>query len=264
MEKLSAFQINNKYKLFQLAKELNSTKFFETCLNDNQYKIINHLLSTDNYELWSNFLEGNCYLQVNKSSTADESADKANEELIEEGHKPIKMLALHIRYLLWEKAIDFYYSSKDLDQSVYTIEEVTDDYELIDKLDKMPEKDTVNGETSQTDPSSEAKPVPVVREEEDDYDDDDEEEEHEKKQNDDKKSDDHSEDHNIINSVQYNNDHQAILEVPASLFEEKPEPETNTELEQPSATESRLNIEEQENLIKEFNKVYHNFEYDRV
>ncbi|CAG90280.2 DEHA2G06248p [Debaryomyces hansenii CBS767] len=267
MEKLSAFQINNKYKLFQLAKDLNSTKFFETCLNDNQYKIISYLLSTDNYELWSNFLEGNCYLQVNKSPTTEESdqVDEENEEVIEEGHKPIKMLALHIRYLLWEKAIDFYYSSKDLDQSVYTIEEVTDDYELIDKLDKVPEENVTNGEGTENDSTSEAKAAPIAREEEDDYDDEEEEEEEEEKKEEetDKKNVHNSEDHATSGDVTYNDDHQAILEVPSSLFEEKPEPETNTELEQPSTTESRLNIEEQENLIKEFNKVYHNFEYDR-
>lgn len=260
MEKLSAFQINNTHKLFELAKDLNSTKFFETCLNDNQYKIINYLLSMDNYEVWSNFLEGNCVLRVNKDQESSESQDssKENEEVIEEGQKPVKMLALHIRYLLWEKAIDFYYSSKDLDESAYTIEEVTDDYELIDKIDKTLENANDTGDTNK-ESVTDTKDRGAAREEEDDYDDDDEDEEETVKES-------QSESHFNVSdnkTVSYNEENQVILEVPSSLFEEKPEAETNIEIEQPTTTESTLNIENQESLIKEFNKVYHNFEYDR-
>lgn len=257
MEKLSAFQINNTYKLFQLAKELNSTKFFETCLNENQHKIINHLLSADNYELWSNFLEGNCYLKVNRELETQEQSEKENEEAIEEGHKPIKMLALHIRYLLWEKAIDFYYSSKDLDQSAYTIEEVTDDYELIDKLDKL--EDNIHQNGTDLDKTSDTKTKSVVREEEEDnYDDDEEDEEVAKTEIDSKK-----ETGSVGDNVEFNDAHQAVLEVPLSLFQVKIETETSAELDQSTNSEGALNIENQENLIKEFNKVYHNFEYDK-
>lgn len=261
MDKLSTFQDNDSLRLYELSKKLNTTKFFKRFLSDSQYRILNYLINLNSVKVWDNFLEGNCYLIVSdkKESNANEDKNGSNKESnddtnkdegksiptdeedqdmdIEQGIKSIKGLALHIRYLLWEKAVDFYFSSKDLDQSINTIDEVNDDYELIDSLDKVKVPGSSEDNVQPT--------KPPVREEEDDYDDDEDDEDNVQAKNNDHTTQDKSDDIDVT----FNDENQLILEIPRSIF-------TKTE-------EDESTIEDQENLIKEFNKVYHNFEYDR-
>ncbi|CAI5756285.1 unnamed protein product [Candida verbasci] len=208
MNQLAIFQFNDSRKLFKLAKLLNNQKFFENFLNDNQFNIINHILSLDNYEIWNQFLEGNCFIKYkndkiekpvleNIGSEGEETENKV-ESNENDGFEISKKLALHIRYLLWEKAIDFYYS-KEIDPELkYAFED-----DVPEKIEK-----------------------PKVRELEDDYDDEDEEEEEKGEQQD--------------NNLSFNSKNQLVLTIP--LKEEK---------------------ESEQDLNTEFNKVYHNFEYDR-
>ena len=55
MDKLETFQRNDPRKLFELANQLNERLFFAIFLNETQFKIINHILSLDNFEIWTNF-----------------------------------------------------------------------------------------------------------------------------------------------------------------------------------------------------------------
>lgn len=290
MDKLSTFQFNNSSKLFELAKKLNANKFFEIFLTEPQFKIVNYILELNQISVWDHFISGNCVLLFDKSEN-----DVAT---FEPGYTMVSTLSLHIRYLLWEKAIDFYYDSKTLDESLHTIEEVSDDYELIDLLDKVEED------------KSQEKPVveKPAREEEDDYDDEEEDEDKEEKK----------EEENADKSVDlsFNEKKQMILSIPFELVaapeepvvenEEKVDeedkekdvdeevnatekstetenstpkptdeshsmkspskPESSQQPEQPVSTELAevtASAEEQAILIKEFNKVYHNFEFDK-
>ncbi|KAK6877752.1 Transcriptional activator spt7 [Candida tropicalis] len=332
MDKLATFQNNDPKRLFELTKKLNARHFFEAFLNETQFKIIDHIVSLNNFEIWTNFLEGNCYIsyvkdnkdESNVKSKLDEDAkiekpilqkvddndsdhgenkevpdgevneprtdeqkpkevkkpvneivepEEAPEVAFPEGSEMSRKLALHIRYLLWEKAIDFYYNTKELDQSLHAIEEVTDDYELIDSLDNLQENEKDSTSEKQPEPEK-----PKVREEEDDYDDDDDEEEDDDgkekngKNEDTVKQQENSEasDHMLT----FNSEDQLVLEIPLSVFRSKPAPQVQEQpdSEKPQATSNvtqeankqpEANHDDQEKLFREFNKVYHNFEYDR-
>lgn len=289
MEKLSSFQGNNSWKLFQLAKELDKSKFFLTLLTEFQYKVLSYLLSKDDYKLWTYFIEGNCTLRIDKkevegavdkpqgSQKKDKDDEEEEEDHYEEGYEPLKSLALHVRYLLWEKAIDFYYSCKDLDRSMNTIEEVSDDYELIDRIDNA------EMESSKADNVPELNIEKEVRDVDDDYDDDDEEEEDEGEKGKNDKSPGTKKDEDESSQSEINDQNQLVFEIPISVFRDK-ETSSNNNKENPeekptsnnsisgtnvaaassmAAEDLGASVEDQERLIKEFNKVYHNFEYDR-
>ncbi|KAI5957852.1 SPT7 [Candida theae] len=311
MEKLNPFSQNNSLSLFELAKKLKERHFFETFLNETQYKIIDYILSLDDVEVWSQFLEGNLYLQkkseqnqqsesitseriekpvldvidddgegedkkaTGKEDKQEETSEKgaANqkednlseveqnlEQPFEEGVTFTKKLALHIRYLLWEKAIDFYYESESLDKNLSYIEEVSDDYELIDSMTKAEKKD-YESEVKETIEKTK------VREEEDDYDfDEDEDEEAEEEDAKTKETDDTKD-----SSPRFNDSNQLILEVPLSIFSPKPVndsedgnvPSGDASTNQTTTSNIENNNENSDKIIQEFNKVYHNFEYDR-
>lgn len=256
MDKLSTFKSNDSSKLFKLAKRLHqSKKFFEIFLNDFQFKILSFIIEKDDLNLWNSFIQGNCTLSIIKDEDVTEEDSNSN---VEDGEKPIKILALHIRYLLWEKAIDFYYSSQELDESTNLIEEVSDDYELINELDE----DEKAPETAQ-----EKAPEMKVREEEDDYDDDEDDEDDDKEK---EKPTTTKSDEIPNNELKLNSENKVIIEIPMSTFSKpdepsEPSPSTSTPasaLPNDDAASAEV-LEDQELLIKEFNKVYHNFEYDR-
>lgn len=322
MDKLETFQRNDPRKLFELANQLNERLFFAIFLNETQFKIINHILSLDNFEIWTNFLEGNCYISYlqpedkndkpetpntnennesaggeriqNNSSDRDtptlNNNDKKNdsnketmqaeletpETLFPEGAEMIKKLALHVRYLLWEKAIDFYYNSKVLDESNNILDEVSDDYQLIDSLDNI-----VDEKASNELEKKEAVEKLKVREIEDDYDDDDEDEDEDEDNNDKPNTTDLA--NNNSNSSEsrlaYNSNEQLVLEIPLSIFKTKQQETNGTQdrisnllLADGNSSSNNFGVikqleennnEDQDKLLQEFNKVYHNFEYDR-
>ncbi|EGW33741.1 uncharacterized protein SPAPADRAFT_147731 [Spathaspora passalidarum NRRL Y-27907] len=266
MDKLNTFQSNSPKGLFTLAKRLNESKFFQLFLSEPQSKIINYILNLDNLEIWTNFLEGNCYISYLESENSKEKTisnePEEPETLFEQGISTSKMLAFHIRYLLWEKAVDFYYSSKELSESDKNLEEVTDDYELIDSLDSLSDDE----EQSKAGKQQEKIEKPVIRAIEDDYDDDyddDEEEEPAKPEVVEVEKPEKS-------SLEYNSENQLVLEIPKSVLISTSKSESTTNnMEQVASSQKLENGEEvtsredQEKIIKEFNKVYHNFEYDR-
>lgn len=234
MDKLVSFQVNDTQRLLDLSQKLNQSKFFKNFLNENQFKLLCHILQLNSVSIWGNFLQGNVYLKLVSTSENHQNLLEIDDDIdIEEGTKTAKRLALHIRYLLYEKAIDFYYFTKNLDESFNTIDEVNDDYELLDSLNDKQKS------------VEQPPPVAEVREEDDDYDDDEEEDKTPEKPE--------EKDENVT----YNDENQVVLEIPMSLFA-KSEDGNNEE-----SDKDQDNVQDQENLIKEFNKVYHNFEYDR-
>lgn len=190
-----------------------------------------------------------------KEEDTDIETSSENEILFDEGVKMIKMLALHIRYLLWEKAIDYYYNSKALNSSLNEVDEISDNFELIDTLDEESDHEELIEVVKEV----------KVRDEEDDYDMDDEDDDEEEKEKDEQK-DEVTKD--ISKDPEPNNfdpvTEVLLLEIPSTIFTTSPKPqETQPTESKDTSLISESIIEDQENLIKEFNKVYHNFEYDR-
>ena len=245
MDQLGTFQLNDARRLFELAKALHQKRFFNHHLTAEQCHIINAILERDNFQLWRQFLDGNCCLVIAKDSSDDESADS-----IPEGTEPVTQLALRIRYLLWEKAINFYYdkTSRENSGSLATIEELPKEHEMIELLDQLPEES--NEESVPQEKTN-------VRDEEDDYDDDEDEENGE-----DKSKTSNGQEATVLKL----NDNGQVME--GSVFAKSSEPDSEQEEErtqEPGAQEINAaeSLEEQEATIKSFNKVYHNFEYDR-
>lgn len=254
MDLLKSFLQSNSLGLFHLAKRLLEKEYFKKHLSEYQYAIISNLLKRDNFELWHQFLEGNCRLNVTNHDEGEES-----EESIEEGVRPMTNLAFHIRYMLWEKAIDYFYDEKKLDHTIQgQIFEPSLAFELIEGLDSISSN---SGEQTQKENEPALNPI---REEEDDYDNDDEEDENDKEQ---AKGDKDQ------NGELHFEDGYVSLDIPASEFKtETPnQPESapndleasNEDGNEYSSTAVAANLEEQESLLKEFSKVYHNFEYDK-
>lgn len=236
MDQLSTFQLNDARRLFEMAKQLEKKKFFDHYLTAEQRHIIHAILERDNFELWRQFVDGNCTLSI----TNDDGAEQENGETIAEGTAPVTLLALQIRYLLWEKAINFYYDKTAGSKADSAIEEITKEHEMIEMLDQLP-----------TAAEPEPKPENPVRDEEDDYDDDDDEDEKTEK------PPQAEQDTGLV----YNDKGQVVLEIPRSEFSKT---EADPQEEHPENQENTAEaLEEQEATIKSFNKVYHNFEYDR-
>lgn len=250
MNLLGTFLSNDPNKLFTLAKQLHEKRFFQSFLNDFQSRVMTYILQQDNIDLWRQFLEGNCLLNIKASN---ESNGSESLEGVEEGVTSMSALALHVRYLLWEKAIDFFYTASNQDSEdprAPRIEEVSDAYELIENLNNEDDKNEA--------PEKEAKQAEKpVREEEDDYDDDDDDE-------DESKTFDKNSSENM--GIKFNEEGQAVLDIPSSYFAVK-----TTESEPiPAAADTPIyqatneaTSDDQGAIVREFNKVYHNFEYDR-
>lgn len=256
MESLDTFLQSYPSRLLHLAKKLQEKNAFDKSLTEFQLQLLTYVLQRNNVELWSNFLDGNCYLKISKTETSDATDKDDSDESYEEGSECINQLALHLRYLLWEKAIDFYYDKKNTENGfpAPVIEELSEDYELIESLDQI----LPNGPDGPVSPVDSVKKT--IRDEEDDYDDDDDDEM-------DDKDVPNGEADGAKSDVEYNENGQVVLSIPKSVFSKGSTEETEQGLEKAQTSEvissSSASLEEQEDIIKTFNKVYHNFEYDR-
>lgn len=280
MEKLDSFHGSSPFKLFRLAKELNRSRFFLTFLTSLQYRILSFILAKDDIRLWTQFIDGNCTLSIDKSAHSLSDGENAGVDALDndsdaeeplDGNESLRALALHVRYLLWEKAIDYLYLCKDLDLSVNDIHEVSDDYALIDKIGG--EANASNDQSADRPKEAEVK----VRREEDDYDDDDE---------DDIEGSEDLQSSSSDEPLPRNDDNEVILTIPLSELKEPAAPTLeatlrdgiangSTKIDAAGATEAISSsatrdptanahmVTTDQSLIKEFNKVYHNFEYDK-
>lgn len=242
MPNLRTFYDNDSLRLRLLALKLQEKNYFNRHLTDYQRHVLEHILTADDLGLWQDFITGNCLVKFTRE------LEQGDEDLegIEEGQEPIRALALQIRYLLWEKAINVYYQDKILEErsQVPVIQPVLDDYALIEEVETLEEQKL-------PEPATEP-----IRDELDDYDVDEEDEQEAPvtSQNGASEAD-----------VERTNDGQRIIELPALKQQSKAvETENTTDLEPQSPQEdAAATLEEQDELFKSFNKVYHNFEYDR-
>lgn len=267
MAPLAAFEINDERRLFALAKEMHKKSYFQKALSNYQFQILNKILELDSYDLWANFIEGNCSLHIEKPES--DNSDAQNEtgtETLEEGTKPMVLLALNVRYLLYEKAIDFYYfEAPDFEKPTKrTTHQNTDEISLIELLDTLPVEDSAEKDEASAKQSTEKH----LRDEEDDYDDDDEDDDGEDATT--AKKADTTTGANSTNGFDKSADGTVIITIPESVFGLKTEaPEApQADLETGNATPSEdpsltYTLEEHDLQIINFNKIYHNFEYDR-
>lgn len=263
MAPLAAFEANDEQRLFALAKEMHKRLYFRKALSNYQYQILNLILERDNYDLWSKFLDGSCSLVIEKPELANPDSNEGTESL-EEGTKPMILLALNVRYLLYEKAIDFYYFDEPQSDKLEkcTSHRNCDEIRLIELLDSLPTEDEEKAKA----PASASTATTTVRDEEDDYDDDDDDDD------DGSKKDSGRSENPAGNDlgVETNADGSVTIKIPESVFEVKsaltetpqadPESESVPQADVPLLT---YTLEEHDLQIINFNKIYHNFEYDK-
>lgn len=279
MAPLAVFEINDEQRLFALAKEMHKLSYFQDTLSNFQYQILNKILLLDNLSLWTNFIEGNCILHIERNPPVESSGLQGEQEPLEEGSKPMILLALNVRYLLYEKAIDFYYfKAPDLTKPTKTTSHhETNETRLIECLDLLPVEDQDEEHSK-----SEQKKA-VIRDEEDDYDDDDDDDDDINTNGDTNVKDKQSSSatkfgsgiattsgSNTEDYFEKNADGAVILSIPESVLGVKTDASGAPQGEQENGTESpgdapslTYTLEEHDLQIINFNKIYHNFEYDR-
>lgn len=263
MHPLLAFHADDPAKLLALANRLNQRGTFPNCLSSVHAAVLSYILSLNSLALWSNFLDGNCVLSLAPDPAGSVSKDQADP--IFDNHRNVTAFAMRVRYLLYEHAIDYLYPSSS----------PATDNDLIQNL---------NTEESPPTPT-EQQPKPVHAEE-DDYDDDDEDDDD--KQNDNKQNNNNSNtrhDPMDIDSgfgIEYNAANQVILRVPLFLIHKASEPDQSFPATVPSGLEPSASDKsplhrslvvlaaggdslplEHSHIFRDYNKIYHSFEYDR-
>lgn len=182
---------------------------------------------------------------------------KDNDFPLEEGDKSLNALSMYTRYLLWQKAVDYYFDSQELKDK--TIEEVSTEYSLLDNLNNFPEQ------ASNNEPNKLQESSVRIRDEDDDYDVEDEEEDEEDSDESGphKKQSSEADPQGNNEMLHFNENGQLMLDVPSSIFLEKNSTYDTAEMQGSVVDESFSNIIYQKDFMKEYSKVYHNFEYDK-
>lgn len=249
ISRLATFQANDEFRLFHLAKQLHEQGYFKSVLNHHQYQVLSHVLALDSLPVWKAFLEGQCTLQI---STDSDNKPGADDENWEEGPAPALLLALNVRFLLWEKAIDFYFTQIRRANSAALVKpsnSATPDYTLLESLDVLPGPDAEPAD----------KPAKPVRDEEDDYDDDDDEEEESSGNG-----------HNgaalsdaLPENITTDDDGRIVLLIPRHQLQVKLENGDDTTAYNLDSENGTNLLEERDAQLRSISKIYHNFEYDR-
>lgn len=248
MAPLAIFETNDERLLFALAKELHSRQYFRSTLSHYQYLILDELLAHDSYELWAQFLRGRCTLHIVRCAFSRDSP--VPPEALEDGLKPMVQLALKVRYLIYEKAIDLYYfAPPDLNRPrKCTSNRNTEDVQLIELLDSVPVPSNDAPKTTNA----------PVRDEEDDYDDEDDGESAPKFPVD------------AAVALETGPDGNVVLKIEEEVFEVKTKA-SNMPVADADASDTlggepgplAPTLEEHEQQIINFNKIYHDFEHDK-
>lgn len=237
---LEIFQRNDINKLYSLTKKLWSRGAFKYYLNNQQLLVLQCILEdqSDPKSLFMAFMTSGVsfkFVEKNQKKDVPQGDINYNESTIANGPDAARQLALKIRYILWDKAIDFYYQDK---------EEDLQEYELFEEDEKEPTQEI---ETTEAETKSPKEPETVTKQgrsidEDEDYDDDDEEEEEDEIEKESKKEPDTKEE-----EPQFQKDEQGniILEVPIVDNDED------------------LHQLDNKILTSNFNKIYHNFEHDK-
>ncbi|KAG7837081.1 hypothetical protein KL943_001120 [Ogataea angusta] len=299
--KLSAFQKSDTRKLYALTDLLFKDGVFNCYLTSQQFNLLDLILhrfkdAKVRIRLWDAFINNNLFLEFEQGpSLADKevedmSSTGTEEIYLKQGTKSTRNLCATIRYLLYEKAVDYYFGDeKDQDTrfAAFDILEESDDDEHFEDAEEKP----LFPQTSSNN---------ATRNEEDDYDDDDEDDEANEKQQE-PNSDRHVSESDVVEvndsadkdttvkvdryrelpeqgELEENEQGQLKFVVNAQLLLARPEFPSTAEsvssadeaigsmvhpiLGTASAIESNFERQNELKLIKNFNKVYHSFEND--
>ncbi|VEU23001.1 DEKNAAC104269 [Brettanomyces naardenensis] len=323
---LNVFTSNDVDHLHRLAEKLFDEGFFNCYLSPQLFNLFAYILKgykedpATNDKVWRALMDCTLFVKIDKrdqSSTAPPSikiqsanGDETNEaddttednentdEITEEeelyirpGYGSARNLCTMLRYLLYEKAVDYYFDE------VGERDKKFKEFEIFEASDE--EEEDLFKDAKETLQDAKDK---VERDEEDDYDDEEDEEEYEggKGDNDDEKEkleegtkkegrEEAKKDEPVNDSLEASagaplslpatGPHgELIIEIPSTVITSKPDypslPEAFSSTEEAigkmvhpilgttSAIESSLEKRNELKLIKNFNKIYHNFEND--
>jgi transcriptional activator SPT7 len=152
---LQAFKKGDEKQLWNLTKELFETGFFNCYLSPQQFNLLQQLLHFDNnsdYErlLWSAFLEGSLILRF-KEDAGDDS--NSNENMyMKPGYSALRNLNATVRYLLYEKAVDYYFTNNN--ETIEAFQLLENNFEDIEDT-KIDQKNINNFSSTQKNNDSE-------------------------------------------------------------------------------------------------------------
>ncbi|KAG7722708.1 hypothetical protein KL949_000240 [Ogataea haglerorum] len=299
--KLAAFQKSDTKKLYGLTDRLFKDGVFNCYLTSQQFNLLDLILhrfkdAKIRIKLWDAFINNNLFLEFEQGpSLADKeiediSSSGTEEIYLKQGTRSTRNLCSTIRYLLYEKAVDYYFGDEKVQDTKFAAFDILEESEDDEKFEDAEEKPLF------PQPSS----MNATRNEEDNYDDEDEDNEYNERQQEPKSNRDGSESDVVEISdsadkdatlkvdryrdipeqgeLEENEQGQLKFVVNAQLLLARPEfpstaePVSSTDeaigsmvhpiLGTASAIESNFERQNELKLIKSFNKVYHSFEND--
>jgi transcriptional activator SPT7 len=287
---LDAFKVGDNRQLWSVAKELFETGFFNCFLTPQQFNLLRTLLYCDiqrddaDMQIWNAFMKGSLILRFKEDAGDDTNS---NENMyMKPGYPTLRNLNATVRYLLYEKAIDYYYFKDDHDCKEFELLE--DTLQLNNDLGGL--QNDNNQIPSQADaPSAQAlRATKKDDDEDDDYDDDDDDSgsvDHEDGDSQMKIGDHCNEEHKTGHATGYrtkdlivdDKTKDFVLLLTKEELLRKPdypaEPEISADEEAvgkmvhpilgtSSAIESSIEKQNELRLMKSFNKIYHGLEND--
>lgn len=327
--RLNAFKANDSGRLYLLAKQLYNEGFFNCYMTPQLFNVLTYIFKGysdpgDSRKVWDSLMNCNLIMKIEKDPESmvikkqqsvieneEESEDSeseagtpdvekkepeisAEEQLyISSGHSSVTNLCTILRYLLYEKAVDYFYNDSSDDTNFKEFRLLDADNQEEDDIFKDAKEDLPESKTTKDDDDN-------YDDDEDDYDDDDDDDDDDKKESKDEKdakedekpevkkdvSDTESKDFSPADAkdakyfatLEVGDHGETIIRVPLSKVVGKPEYPSLTEalttsdssaakvvhpiLSTTSAIESNLEKQNELKLIKNYNKVYHGFEYD--
>lgn len=265
---LQVFKQGNEIQLWRITKELYETGFFNCYLTPQQFNLLHHLLHLDDTNKvktnWNAFLKGSLILRFREDEGDDSNS---NENMyMKPGYSTLRNLNATIRYLLYEKIIDYYFNDTN-SESAHEFQLLEDKAEEIVEPTKNKAIETKNNtamkQNNENDNYDE-------EEEDDDYDEEDDDKESDHKDN-------VTNNENNPNLIVDETTNDYVILVSKEELLKKPEypavagisaaEEAIGEMVHPilgtsSAIESSIEKQNELKLIKNFNKMYHGFEND--
>ncbi|KAG0689837.1 Transcriptional activator spt7 [Pichia californica] len=278
---LDIFKAGDEIHLLSITKDLFETGFFNCYLTPQQFNLLRILLEKNKgTTIWNSFMKGSLILRF-KEDAGDDS--NSNENMyMKPGYPTLRNLNATIRYLLYEKAVDYYFCNNPTDvREFQLLESNIDDQVEPPKVSKSLENPDINNKSKSK--------YKRRNDEDDDYDDDREddnyEDEEEKEIKDvkitkrketltEKKESKSSNKDNLLVDKSTND---YILMVSKEDLLKKPSYPSVPDLDEnensigkmihpilgtSSAIESSIEKQNELKLVKNFNKIYHHFEND--
>lgn len=190
---LEVFKAGDEKHLCNIAKTLFETGFFNCYLTPQQFNLLQKLLyfkgpNDDDNFAWSSFLNGSLLLRF-KEDAGDDS--NSNENMyMKPGYPTLRNLNATVRYLLYEKAVDYYFSQNlDETKEFQLLDNAVSDTHLRASFEDKNVENNIVGGVILTDMNNKPK---VHNREDDDYDDDDDNDRNDKE--DDNYDDDYDDD----------------------------------------------------------------------